>query len=542
MVARLGLYSKSEFPRRKSDSDQLPPPPYRESTGGDPPVLLATATTTEVITTTTHTTTHFFSLPLWRRRGSVPFSSPSHSSSAIGQEENATAALGRMHNSMMFDKDLPPIPTQEQDKLNHWHGNVENQDVLVTSPAIDAKISPKVSASQLGHKPITLQAIPKRPSGPSLSAHSSPLYTNSLAHAPLGPTYISPRAAASSSEINTVVFNGSPATGSGESRSLSSRIRRTKSLKFRQSLSKERLLQFIQPQGMDTQKLDSGIVVGEQGQIVGKGKGKEVATEDPLAESPSRTLSRRPSFWARKKKATFPADIPIVPTVQHPSSREAPSLPSMKPLPPIDLDTPLSQGHHPRRICKSLSEHRSSHAPLSDTSLDISPLVLSPSPSRRVPDAVHPPAKVASSKLVSRRPTTADPSSRSRSHSVFIEPTSLPPPASPSSRSQQPHLSNAPPNERLRGQTNPPLLQRLSVNLFTHSPSPSANAGNTSDQSIGTPTTSKSDSAHPSLTKELVKMLKPNISEESPEVYLKRVLAAVSKAEVASVLASRYMN
>ena len=49
-------------------------------------------------------------------------------------------------------------------------------------------------------------------------------------------------------------------------------------------------------------------------------------------------------------------------------------------------------------------------------------------------------------------------------------------------------------------------------------------------------------SSRPSLSKPSVEIPRPREEEESPEVYLQRLVEAVSKAEVASILASRYVR
>jgi hypothetical protein len=53
------------------------------------------------------------------------------------------------------------------------------------------------------------------------------------------------------------------------------------------------------------------------------------------------------------------------------------------------------------------------------------------------------------------------------------------------------------------------------------------------------PSVNPAGSPWPSLNQSVVEIVKPQIGEESPEVYLNRLVAAVSKAEIATILASR---
>ncbi|KAI0669996.1 hypothetical protein C8Q78DRAFT_976061 [Trametes maxima] len=146
----------------------------------------------------------------------------------------------------------------------------------------------------------------------------------------------------------------------------------------------------------------------------------------------------------------------------------------------------------------------------------------------------------------STRPQTADtPSSPRLSFFSESRPFNSSPSSSPlPTPSEQPSPAHPPPTQqdvRPRAQTNPPLLHRLSVNLFGsssgHTPT-SANSPNVLDgQAVTTPPSSLG-SSRPSLSKPSVEIPRPRADEESPEVYLSRLVEAVSKAEVASILAS----
>ncbi|KAL1748872.1 hypothetical protein HDZ31DRAFT_28634, partial [Schizophyllum fasciatum] len=147
-----------------------------------------------------------------------------------------------------------------------------------------------------------------------------------------------------------------------------------------------------------------------------------------------------------------------------------------------------------------------------------------------------------------KRPMTADSDARYKASSAFLDspgPMSASPPTSPALRTagSQSRLSpSAPASEegvavaRPRSNTNPPILHRLSMTLFPSSvPSFSNNVGSSSGHS-------PADSPRPSLSrpqhKPSIEIPKPRTNEESPEVYLHRLSEVVSKAEIATVLAS----
>ncbi|OBZ79748.1 Protein transport protein sec73 [Grifola frondosa] len=109
-----------------------------------------------------------------------------------------------------------------------------------------------------------------------------------------------------------------------------------------------------------------------------------------------------------------------------------------------------------------------------------------------------------------------------------------------SSQTQPSHAPLASQTSRPRAQTNPPLLHRLSVNIFgssSNSPSSTSAPNIAGESAIGSPPSSLG-SSRPSLSKPSVEIPRPRTEDESPEVYLTRLMEAVSKAEVATVLAA----
>ena len=93
---------------------------------------------------------------------------------------------------------------------------------------------------------------------------------------------------------------------------------------------------------------------------------------------------------------------------------------------------------------------------------------------------------------------------------------------------------------RPRSQTNPPLLHRLSVGLFSSGPALTTKASGVFGPNMFTSSAMPlNESPRLSISKPSVEIPKPHVDEESPDVYLERLLSIVSKAEIAGVLASR---
>jgi hypothetical protein len=92
------------------------------------------------------------------------------------------------------------------------------------------------------------------------------------------------------------------------------------------------------------------------------------------------------------------------------------------------------------------------------------------------------------------------------------------------------------PTPRPRAQTNPPFFHRFSMGVFSAlEPSPlDLQARNLAHFPAVAPTVARQAVHKPVIPKPLSK-------EESPDIYLTRLQSAVSKAEVAGILASRYV-
>ncbi|KAF8213391.1 hypothetical protein K438DRAFT_1902493 [Mycena galopus ATCC 62051] len=473
--------------------EQSPPPPYKVSSA---PLLVAeTTTTTQVLTTTTTHTTHFFSLPLWKKRPATPTAvAPVGRHSAFGVDASEDGRVyGR--DKRRVEKDLPPTPPDEP-----------VFPVPVRLPGTNSTASSSHATEENARMSSFFPALGSRK---SFTASQS---TTALAHASLGlglPLAMrNASASSSSSEVNTVAFATSAMA---------------RSLAMNHSVPRA-LSSCVSHSEGNGRRRTRGVSLGTTASFLNlvsdtKGKGREVEEPPaPVRSPPKASLARRASFWSRNKKSVA-TDLAEPPTPQR-DNIPLPSLPSVQPLTPFTIDDlPMSAASSHSRHTRGLSRSYSDRA---------GPRGNGHSRPRRA----------------SRRPATADSSTRSPS---FLDspPPPLPPPPLPPSPlptaqfpSAAPHIA-APPR-RPRSQTNPPLLYRLSMNLFSHStPSSSGHASALiHDSPQNSPTLSASNSPRASFNRPPSVIPKPEIDHESPEIYLSRLLLAVSKAEVAGILAS----
>ncbi|KAJ7456682.1 hypothetical protein FB451DRAFT_1276828 [Mycena latifolia] len=492
----------------RGNSQDLPPP-YKDPAA---PLIVAETTTT----TTTTTTTHFFSLPLWKKRPATPAPVVRHSVFGVDVTED-----GRVRGRERFavEKDLPPTPPNESVfpvKLAGTNGAVHAHDE-------DAIVS----------------LFPTSESRKSLSASQS---TAALAHASLGlglPHALrNTSASSSSSDINAIAF-GASSIPAADLRPEVHNLRRAKSSQKLRAISAFDPPVSIEGSNSEGSKWRTrGVSLGTTAAFLNlggsdaKGKGREME-EQVVHPAPKASLARRASFWSRKKATTMDSSAPLPPRESIP----LPSLPSVLPLTPFTMDdfAMSSSSSHSRGLSRSYSERAG--------------VLQVPTPSDN--------SGRARSRRPSRRPATADSSVRSPS---FLDPPPPPPPppplpnsplpvTQPNSRDpiSTPESSNSrgPPG-RPRAQTNPPLLYRLSLNLFSSSSSPSPSLPQAPNSIHGSPqnspSLSTSNSPRVSFNKAPSVIPKPELDHESPEIYLSRLLLAVSKAEVAGILASRSNN
>lgn len=281
-------------------------------------------------------------------------------------------------------------------------------------------------------------------------------------------------------------------------------------------------------------------------------KGKVRETDDP----PTQSLTRKSSFWSRKKKNALPATLPVT------NDRTVmPSLPLVVSQ-PLDVDLGAARSitahnhdlPHSATLSRSFSESSVLHATGSPQQLitSISKEVPKGKRSPRSPSnrpATADPSAIISPRMVSFRPATADASSRNPVRFFSVDPSSPrpdPPPTQPSitiphhSAPPENLSSSSPAQRRPRAQTNPPLLHRLSANLFSSGPAATTKTSGVFGPNMFTsPAPSSNNSPRPSISKKSIEVPKPQMGEESPDAYLERLLAVVGKAEIAGVLASR---
>ncbi|KAJ3776936.1 hypothetical protein FB446DRAFT_233874 [Lentinula raphanica] len=500
--------------RHHSVHPETPPPPsYKEN---DPSTLLfaeTTVTTTEVVTTTTQTTTHFFSLPHWKKRAPpLPYISDTMSPQKPQRHAQVDEVGFQTSSPFMVDKSLPPTP-ESSSSSGHItppeNSRQTSQRTSLQDEVISPTLLPSTDYSRLSF------ASPPRPTSAS-----------ALAQASLGLTlpHGIPHATASSSssaEINTIAFTSTPST-----------TEITSPRKEHKARMKQRAVSTaVQSAAADArnQRRVRGLSLGPSGFLGlgtsdAKGKGRETETEKDPPPSAIRTpnkLTRRASFWSRKKisspdslPAARKSDISIAP------------LPALPPLSPFNVDMIKAsstsealpqtlQPHHSRTLSRSHSErNRRSSPQLSEY---------------QTPALTSSALQVPMSERV-RRPSTADASpsrpkfARFTSAGSSEQLTSSP---LPSPTLEKLSLSETPPSKRPRAHTNPPLLRRLSMNLFSSSSSPSPSTPIIPSPSPLRNTTSKA-----------TPVPKPQLDEESPEGYLARLKTSVSKAEIGGILAS----
>ncbi|KAF7966779.1 hypothetical protein HWV62_37033 [Athelia sp. TMB] len=512
MAAAWGMGRRNSLstiqPTRPGDT-LLPPPPYNDKPHANKLVVAETTTTTRTeVVTTTQTTTHFFSLPLWRKRPGTASSParPSFSGSAGGGSNEGT----RRASAFMLEKDLPPTPTMSQE--------MERATPFMIPRTASAPIGAPPSSSTLVAK-----ASPSKPDASRKKTSRTQQPTLTLAQASLGlglTNIVTTSSPSPSPDISTVAFiSGSPVD-------TKPRMRRAK--------SSQKLGEAVPPGALvstanDITSRTRGVSMGPsmmQPDIKGKGK----VSSEALPAS----LSRRSSFWSRRKKDLSPSDA--LDTFEQSGRTNRPSLPAI-PVSPLIVDIP-PQSHirqpstpHSPGLSRSLSERHSTHS-------STSPRIESSSRSR--PRATkHRPSTADPSTLPHTphsRPTT-DPSSRDPEHFMtdsanrraWISPVKA-------SHTLPPEMAY-PVQPRPRSQTNPPLLHRLSMNLFTSAASTKSNSTSGSGM-FASPTATANNSPRPSTSKRPVEAPKPQINDESPDAYADRLLQVVNKAEIAGVLAS----
>ncbi|EKM60968.1 uncharacterized protein PHACADRAFT_204113 [Phanerochaete carnosa HHB-10118-sp] len=538
MVGLFHIGTKSSPSRTTQSTDSArpmtPPPPQYAQNGDGATYFAAETTTTTHIVTTTQTTTHFFSLPLWRRRTQQPtpttIASPTPKSSYADE-----MGMARGSSLPARDKDLPPTPPLEDEagpstrtssshpSLSHTSES-RNIDPSPSQPYIHRHIPPRSTSSCLS--PPVGGAIPEPASqGTTALARAAlglglpPLMFNAIPD---------PESSDGSNAISFAVSETRPERKPSMSLSSAS-IRRAKSFQ-RES---------------DEERAQSHAALRERRRTRGLSLGPLLTSNEAVKdEMPAerKSLSRKSSFWSRKRNDSHAPPPVTAPPANH--FLEQPSLPSLQPVSPFNMETSIgeSAGQRSDKLeLPSSPDLRRRHSEKLSLSRPA------------VPSLEHEksePSKQGQGQRRQRmkRPQTAGPTARgSRVQSshfpgpvpITAEPAQMEGPVetTPTNEITSCPTSTPPVSSRPRSTTNPPLLHRLSINIFGSSPSSSPITSHApTDDFTRSPSTSFS-SSRPS-PKVSVEIPRPRHDEESPELYLQRLTEAVSKAEVASVLAA----
>lgn len=510
-MVRFGWPVKST---KYSEKDTYPPSLYKEEDHALPVAFPSTATPA-----IPNIPAHFLTLPIWRKHQGRQASPPQRlSMSDAGNYQQSPDYHRRTQETLdPREKALPPTPIPSNEDASGAH--LRRVDSPIEGQSLSNR--PSRQASQSVVAPAT------RPS-PSRA-------TAALAHATLaiGLPHSMPRASASSSrsDVNTLAFI--PIPRSEQHPFPPSSVRRTKS--FHHLLREHDRDDGGSPTIIKGPRRSRGISFGPANALESDGKGKGKALEDiPSHVTPPRkSLVRRASFWRKRIDSTRSTVMPVS-TLPPRNSFDQLShmLPSLPPMSPLHFDTAIS---------------RSSHSSQTEEQPPPSPPGLNPREEYR--NRPLPPNPTASNSEMPvrwlrppacrrQRPSTADSAvDRSRALSFHEPSPATDKPALRSPRVPVPsrHVDVATPQQvaRPRSQTNPPLLHRLSANLFSFgSSSSSLSASRVNGAQVDSPEPS------PRASMSKPRSIKPQLNEESPAAYVDRLLSTVSKAEIASVLAS----
>lgn len=506
------------------ETNTYTPPRYQEERHGHAATLPFPSTVTSTVptntTTSTTQTTHFLSLPVSRKlqeqRADPPQRLSMHDMRPYqaGLDHQRTQGI-----SSRREKSLPPTPTSS------------NEDVRVNHiRRADSSIS--IENQSLSHRPSNQFPLPTTTS-PPLAARPSPSQAKiALAQAALaiGLPHGMPQASASSSrsDVTSPAFLTIPQPS--RTSAPSSGVRRAKSLHqlSRTLWRDDNDNTHASPERPRRSRRTS---FGPANALDSEGKGDRNAVEDIPSHitPPRKSLVRKASFWNRKHNDSLKPAVPLPPAdpPRHSFDHLSHILPSLPPVTPLRFDTDI--------LCSSHSSQTEENLPPSPPGLnrrsESHSCPLPPNPAASSPDLSV--QTLQTQPPIRRRPFTADPGAeRSRTlsyvhppnHSSPLVPT--PPP--------NPEVATPRRTARPRSQTNPAfLLHRLSANIFSFSSSslsPLTSGTNrvpTNHSPIASPRPSTSKLPPP----------KPR-PDESPVAYVDRLLGTISRADVASVLAS----
>ena len=462
-----------------------------------------------------HTPHHFFSFPLWKRNNIYTFSAadpPSAPNDFGGLSKRSS------FNAMKRDDSPPSLPPKDNipstviPRISSVSDSHNDQEFI---PGSSTMPSPERTPPRRRQDPPTRQS------------------TAALAHASLGLglPHVMPSQGASSSSLDiTALRNASNHQNDAEPGVARSIMRKAKSFqKLRPDPPPEDF------QNLRERRRSRGLSLGPLHFAI-EGKGKE---REP--ESPAKALSRKSSFWRRRKDSL---KTPVHSELQ-------------KPLPPVPNQPADSKGDvhlQPPVPSTSINDRNGVPGPMPgqlptpkrSTLLRSRSSLIQRSHSDRMlpgnrPSSAHGPSHYTTSKSPEMarfpgRPSTAgalSSSPRSSHLTPSISFSSITPQPITDRADSFPLDSSKP---RARASTNPPLFHRLSMNLFSSSP-PIPALPHT--QLTSSPETSAFSSPRPSTSKHSVDIPKPRTDEESPKQYVDRLTETVPKSDIATVLASR---
>ncbi|KAF9015320.1 hypothetical protein BDQ17DRAFT_1269079 [Cyathus striatus] len=429
---------------------------------------------------------HFLSLPLWKKRVQ----------NNTSKDVNGTVNRPRPilpSNSYLVDKDLPPTPLDDTTESLRLRPSLVEQGV-------DRERVSSVSQTSIGLVP-------------SVDHVHRPQSTSALAQAILdvGLPHALPRNASSSSAVNTISFT-LPTSTSEVSASLSPNIRKSKST---QILGTRPSIQTSFTSSTNNRRI-RGLSFGTSPFLhspSSDSKGKEKAKDDynNSEPRPEKKLLRKTSFWSRKRYVQT-SEMPAS-TSSGPKELSLPFLPSVQPGSPFDMQHLLSSPSGGAADTRSfhfrgLSRSHSAREGRSDAS-------------HVVTDAMP-----GSQKRPSTAGATVVPRKNSR---IFFHGSTNTPKTTSTFYGDRPAVfpgeEARPLPQRQRALTTPPLLHRLSLNVFQSSNPQTKLHVNTSDA--------------PQITTLPTSKYIPKVNDdESPEAYLNRLQISVTKKEIPEILAS----
>ena len=462
-----------------------------------------------------HTPHNFFSFPLWKRNNVYTASAANPPPAA----DDFGGLSGRSSFNAKERNDSPPsIPPKD-----HVSSTIVPRISGVSDGYDDQEFVPGSSTM-----PSPERTLPRRRQDPPTRQS-----TIALAHASLGLglPHVMPSQGASSSSLDiTALRNASVHHNDADTGVARSIIRKAKSFqKLRQDPPTEDI------QDLQQRRRSRGLSMGPlHFAIEGKGKEREL-------ESPARGISRKSSFWRRRKDS--------LKTLVHSEPQ--------KPLPPVPNPPADLKAHvhlQPPLPLTSINDRNGVPGPVPgqpptpkrSTLLRSRSSFLQRSHSERMlhgirPSSAHGLSHYTTSKSsemprLPGRPSTAgalSSSPRSSHLTPSISFSSIAPQPITDRADSFPLNSSKP---RARASTNPPLFHRLSMNLFLSS-SPTPALPHT--QLTSSPETSTVSSPRPSTSKQSIDIPRPRTESESPKQYVDRLTETVPKSDIATVLASR---